>query len=274
MVNLPSLKEIIRKYDLAPKKSLGQNFILDSNITDKIVKFSGDLTGINVIEIGAGPGGLTRSILTSNANKVFAVEKDERCVTALAELTAVYGEKLQIISQDAMEVNLSEIVPSPRSIIANLPYNVGTILLIKWLNDIYNANPYLSLTLMFQKEVAERLYAEPNSKQYGRLSVMTQWLCAIEDCFELPPSVFFPPPKIMSSVVRLIPHTKPLYECDKEKLEKTLASAFGNRRKMLRSALSTISDNPIKWLKKANIDEERRAETLSVQEFCELANNL
>lgn len=271
--NLPSLKDIIRQYDLSPRKSLGQNFILDSNITDKIVRVSGDLAGMNIVEIGAGPGGLTRSLLNSTAQCVYAVEKDERCVAALGELKKCYGDRLVVLADDAMTLSLPETVPAPRAIIANLPYNVGTPLLLGWLEEIAgDSSAYQFLTLMFQKEVAERLSAESNTRQYGRLSVMAQWLCQAEHCLDLPPAAFTPPPKVTSSVVKLTPFAAPLYPADKKCLEKTLAAAFGNRRKMLRSSLATASDQPYQWLERAGISGERRAETLNVEEFCRLAN--
>ncbi|HEU5046327.1 MAG TPA: 16S rRNA (adenine(1518)-N(6)/adenine(1519)-N(6))-dimethyltransferase RsmA [Rickettsiales bacterium] len=272
---LPPLRDVIKRYELAAKKSLGQHFLLDTNITDKIVRESGDLTGLNVIEIGPGPGGLTRSLLKSGAQRVYAVEKDERCVGALQELKTVYGDRLTIVQADALKVSLVENVPAPRAIVANLPYNVGTQLLLNWLDDVA-ADPaaYTHMTLMFQKEVAMRLAAEPNSKQYGRLSVMVQWLCDVYDCFDLPAGAFTPPPKVDSTVVQVTPLKKPRYPVDRKALEKTLAAAFGNRRKMLRSSLGTLSSDSEGWLKRSGIDPTRRAETLSVEEFCRLASVL
>lgn len=269
---LPPLRDVIKRYELAARKALGQHFLLDTNITDKIARISGSLKDINVIEIGAGPGGLTRSLLKSDAKCVYAVEKDERCIAALNDLKQVYGDRLVIIPADALEISLVELLPAPRAIIANLPYNVGTPLLINWLDDIAkDSSAYVFLTLMFQKEVAMRLIAEANSKQYGRLSVMTQWLCDTEHCFDLPPGAFAPPPKVTSTVVKLKPFAKPHYAADKKALESTLAAAFGNRRKMLRSSLTTVSDDSVGWLTRAEIDPTRRAETLSVEEFCRLA---
>ena len=268
---LPSLRDIINRYELFAKKSLGQHFLLDSNVTDKIVRINGDLTGINVIEIGAGPGGLTRSLLKSNAKTVYAVEKDDRCVAALAELKAVYGERLVVIAQDALKVSLTELVPEPRAIIANLPYNIGTLLLINWLDDIdKDKNAYQFMTLMFQKEVAGRIFAEHNTKAYGRLSVMAQWLCEAAHCFDLPASAFTPPPKVDSTVVRLVPRLEK-YEADKDTLEKILAASFGQRRKMLRSSLAGFREDSSGWLQSARIDPTRRAESLTVAEFCGLA---
>ena len=273
---VPSLRDVIHRYGLSARKSLGQHFLLDSNITEKIVRLSGELGGLNVIEIGPGPGGLTRSLLHSDARCIYAIEKDDRCVAALAELSATAKGRLVIHEQDALEFSCVKEIEAPRAIVANLPYNVGTILLIHWLGDIalHGSHAYQHLTLMFQKEVAERLFAEPNSKQYGRLSVLVQWLCDVEHCFDLPPSAFTPPPKVASTVVRLVPLAKPRYEAEKEKLERTLAAAFGQRRKMLRSALSQITPNTLSWLKKAGIDPTRRAETLSIEEFCALARSI
>jgi 16S rRNA (adenine1518-N6/adenine1519-N6)-dimethyltransferase len=272
---LPSLSDIIKRHGLSARKSLGQHFLLDANITDKIVRAGGNINGINVIEIGAGPGGLTRSLLKSAAKCVVAVEKDGRCVAALSELNTAYGERLVIIPEDALTLSPMEIAPAPRAIIANLPYNIGTPLLVKWLDEIArNSKAYDFLTLMFQKEVAMRLLAEPGGKQYGRLSVMVQWLCDIEHCFDLPASAFTPPPKVASTVIKLTPLAKPRYPADKRALESTVAAAFGNRRKMLRSSLATLHGNATDWLRQADIDPTRRAETLNIEEFCRLASRL
>jgi 16S rRNA (adenine1518-N6/adenine1519-N6)-dimethyltransferase len=272
--SLPPLREVIRRHNLLARKSLGQHFLLDGNITAKIVRSAGDLKSLHVVEIGPGPGGLTRALLMSDAERVYAVEKDERCVAALAELQAAYGDRLAVESHDALTFALPEHIPAPRAIVANLPYNIGTKLLLGWLDDIARLGPgcYRSLTLMFQKEVAERLTAAHGGKDYGRLSVMAQWLCEITPCFDLPASAFTPPPKVASSVVRLVPRQKPLAPADKQTLEKVVAAAFGQRRKMLRSSLSSLSGNPAAWLRKAGIDPARRAETLSVGEFCALAS--
>ena len=258
------------------RKSLGQHFLLDGNITDKIVRCAGDLKGINVIEIGPGPGGLTRSLLASEAAHVYAVERDDRCVAALGELNKAYPGRLTIIAEDALAYALPEQVSAPRAIVANLPYNIGTRLLLDWLEDIarLSSDSYIHLTLMFQKEVAMRLSAEPNTKDYGRLSVFTQWLCDVEHCFDLPASAFTPPPKVASSVVKLTPLKQPRAKADKKTLQTLLQSAFGQRRKMLRSSLSSLSPNIQDMLTGSGIDPTRRAETLSVEEFCRLACNL
>jgi 16S rRNA (adenine1518-N6/adenine1519-N6)-dimethyltransferase len=271
--SLPPLRNVIERFGLSARKSLGQHFLLDNNITEKIVRISGEHTGVNVIEVGPGPGGLTRSLLASDAQCVYAIEKDDRCVAALQELSTLFSERLVIYEQDALKFSYMDIIKAPRAIVANLPYNVGTLLLINWLEDIavHGREAYRSLTLMFQKEVAERLFASPNSKQYGRLSVFTQWLCDVQHGFDLSPSAFTPPPKVASSVIKLTPRATPLFPADKENLERTVAAAFGQRRKMLRSALSVITKDTNAWLEKAGIDPTRRAETLSVEEFCRLS---
>jgi len=273
--SLSSLRDVIHRYGLSARKSLGQHFLLDTNITAKIVRMAGSLQGMHVIEIGPGPGGLTRALLQSDAESVTAVEKDERCMGALAELKTVYADRLNIIVQDALSFSSAQHVASPRAIVANLPYNIGTLLLLNWLDDIAKegAGAYRSLTLMFQKEVAARLFASPGSKQYGRLSVMAQWLCHVEHCFDLPANAFTPPPKVSSSVVRLTPLAAPRYSADKDVLEATLAAAFGQRRKMLRSSLGTLAGDAHAWLEAAGIDPTRRAETLNIEEFCRLARN-
>jgi 16S rRNA (adenine1518-N6/adenine1519-N6)-dimethyltransferase len=267
------LRDVIERHSLFARKSLGQHFLLDSNITAKIVRQAGELNNVHVVEIGPGPGGLTRSLLHSEAQHVYAIEKDERCIGALQELQAASENRLSIIAADGLEFSITEHIPAPRAIVANLPYNVGTLMLIHWLDDIarLGAEAYASLTLMFQKEVADRITANPNSKQYGRLSVMAQWLCDVRPCFTLPASAFTPPPKVDSAVIKLIPRKQPLYPADKKTLEAVLAAAFGQRRKMLRSSLSTLSSDTVKWLESASIDPTRRAETLSIKEFCLLA---
>lgn len=271
--SLPPLRDIIRRHHLLARKSLGQHFLLDGNITAKIVRVAGDLTGLQIVEIGPGPGGLTRALLQSGALRIYAIEKDKRCVSALAELGEIYGNRLCVLPQDALAFSLLEHIPAPRAIVANLPYNISTVLLLGWLDDIAREgqNAYHSLTLMFQKEVAQRLMAQPGSKDYGRLSVMTQWLCGIEHCFDLPASAFTPAPKVASSVVKLMPLAKPRASADKKILESVLAKAFGQRRKMLRSSLAGLSPDTEKWLHACEIDPRRRAETLSVEEFCRLA---
>ncbi|MEI7669240.1 MAG: 16S rRNA (adenine(1518)-N(6)/adenine(1519)-N(6))-dimethyltransferase RsmA [Pseudomonadota bacterium] len=270
--NIPTTSDSVRDHNLFARKSLGQHFLLDSNVTDKIVHASGNLSDINIIEIGAGPGGLTRSLLKSSAKNIYVVEKDFRFIPVLEELKRFYNERLTIIQDDALKVSLTDIVPEPRAIIANLPYNIGTELLFTWLDEVaINSNSYQFMTLMFQKEVAERIFSEKNTKQYGKLSVMTQFLCQVEYCFDLPAHAFTPPPKVESAVIKLTPHKKLPFNAEKQMLDKVVSAAFGNRRKMLRSSLKTITDKPQELLKQAGIDEERRAETLSLEEFCRLA---
>lgn len=274
--SLPPLRDVIADHGLAARKSLGQHFLLDGNITAKIVRLAGDLAGVNAVEIGPGPGGLTRSLLFSSAAHVYAVERDDRCVAALQGLQEAAGNRLTLIAQDALAFCVPEQVPAPRAIVANLPYNVGTLLLIHWLDDIarLGAGAYESLTLMFQKEVADRLLAQPGSKQYGRLSVLAQWLCDVQPGFTLPASAFTPPPKVDSSVIRLIPRPSPSFPAAKPHLEAVLAAAFNQRRKMLRSSLSALVADSGGFLHAASIDPTRRAETLTVEEFCRLAQRL
>jgi len=270
-LTLPPLKDIITRHGLQAKKSLGQHFLLDENICARIAIAAGNLSGCTVIEIGPGPGGLTRALLQAGAS-VIAIEKDQRCVGALEELRQVFPERLSIIEADALEADLPALAPAPRKIVANLPYNIGTALLLKWLDDVCRApDAYQSMTLMFQREVAGRISAEPGGKDYGRLSVFAQWLCETGHHFDLPPGAFSPPPKIYSSVITLAPRPKPLYPANKDVLEKVVAAAFGQRRKMLRSALKGLRVDTEALLEKAGIDGTRRGETLSVEEFCALA---
>jgi len=269
---LPSLKTVIAAHDLLARKSLGQHFLLDSSITDKIALYAGDLTQCNVIEIGPGPGGLTRSLLKAGAKTLYVIEKDDRCIAIMEQLKSIAPDRLEILHGDAMEVDLMAI-PAPRKIVANLPYNVGTALLIEWLGAVYahGAGAFESLTLMFQKEVAERITAEPGTKDFGRLSVLSQWLCECRYDFELPPEAFSPPPKVTSAVVTLIPRAKPLVDVDKKSLELVVAKAFGQRRKMLRSALKGLAVPVDVLLEKAGIDGTLRAEQLDVVTLCNLA---
>lgn len=232
------------------------------------------MSACTTIEIGPGPGGLTRGLLAAGAARVVALEKDRRCVAALQELKEHYPGRLDIIEADALEADLIALVPGPRKIVSNLPYNVGTPLLIQWLDDISRHGPqaYASLTLMFQREVAERITAPEAGEHYGRLSVMCRWLTHANPNFDLPPGAFSPPPKVFSSVLTLTPRAAPLYPADKQALEKVLASAFGQRRKMLRQSLKTLNVPVDVLLEQAGVDGTRRAETLTVQQFCALAN--
>lgn len=266
MLDLPPLRDVIARHDLQPKKSLGQNFLLDQNITDKIVRLSGDLNDQHVIEIGPGPGGLTRSILNANPLSVTAIETDHRAVKALQELQLVYPD-LTIIHDDALAFDIRTAGQGPCTIIANLPYNIATPLLIGWLKIIRDNRAIQSMTLMFQKEVADRITAQPNTKQYGRLSVMAQWLCDVHNVYTLPPSAFTPPPKVNSAVVRFKPKDIQPDTPSFKAMETITAAAFGNRRKMLRSSLKLYRND----MKKCGIDETLRAENISVNDYVRLA---
>lgn len=266
---LPPLREVIDRYGLAPKKALGQNFILDLNLTAKIARAAGNLEGATVVEIGPGPGGLTRALLAAGA-RVVAVERDERCLAALEEVAAHYPGKLHVIPGDALTTDLSGAgAGKPVCIVANLPYNVGTELLLGWLTVAKWPPFYESMTLMFQKEVAQRIAAKPDTDAYGRLSVLAGWRTDARLVFDVPPQAFTPPPKVTSSVVHLIPKQEPL-PADVRKLETVTRAAFGQRRKMLRQSLKPIGGE--KLLERADIDPTRRAETLTVAEFVTLAN--
>ena len=265
---LPPLREVIARHGLGARRSLGQNFLLDLNLTRRIAREAGPLAGATVIEIGPGPGGLTRALLETDAARVIAIERDERCVAALEELKTVYPARLEIIAGDALAIDTATLVAGPARIVANLPYNIATPLLIGWLRRI---DAFDGLTLMFQKEVAERLGARPGTKSYGRLSVVTQWLCKVETLFDISPRAFVPPPKVTSTVVRLTPLPEPLAPARMEDLERVTRAAFGQRRKMLRSSLKTLTDDPIPLLEACGIKPTARAEELEVEAFCALA---
>jgi 16S rRNA (adenine1518-N6/adenine1519-N6)-dimethyltransferase len=262
------LIEIIRRFGLQPRKSLGQNFLLDTRLTLRIARATGDLTGINVVEIGPGPGGLTRALLEAGAARVVAVERDERCIAALGELAAAYPGRLEIVSGDALALDAASLVPAPRRIIANLPYNIATPLLIGWLRQI---GEWQALCLMFQKEVAERLVATPRSKAYGRLSVLVQWLTQADMAFDIPPGAFMPAPKVTSTVTVLRPRPEPLAPADFATIERVTAAAFGQRRKMLRGSLKTLGVDALALCEAAGIDPTARAEELDIAQFCALA---
>lgn len=264
---LPPLREVIRRHGLAAKRSLGQHFLLDLNLTARIARAAGDLTGCSVIEIGPGPGGLTRSLLAAGAQAVIAVEKDPRCIEALAELAVLHPRRLAVVQADALGLDPAEIAPPPLRIVANLPYNVAVPLLLGWLRRIETIQ---SLTLMFQKEVADRLLAGPGDPAYGRLSVITQWRAEVRFEFNVDARAFTPPPKVTSAVVSLLPRPQPLAPAAFSTLERVTAAAFGQRRKMLRGSLKALGIRP----EDAGIAATRRAEELSVQEFCALAQLL
>jgi 16S rRNA (adenine1518-N6/adenine1519-N6)-dimethyltransferase len=265
--DLPPLREIIERFGLQAKKSLGQNFLLDFNLTKKIVRAAGSLEGKTVLEIGPGPGGLTRAILAANPHQFIAIEQDEKCVEALKDLV-LKAPFFHIVSGDALEIDFKELASPPFTVISNLPYNISTALLTRWLK---NAPLFEELVLMFQKEVADRLIAKPDTKEYGRLSIVVQLKTNCKKVFDLPPQAFTPPPKVTSTVVKLTPYEKPLYPCDEEALEKITRAAFGQRRKMLRASLKQITPDTETLLKKAAIDPTRRAESLTVEEFCRLS---
>ncbi len=271
---LPPLREVIQRHGLDAKKALGQNFLLDLNLTQKIARSAGPLNGVTVFEVGPGPGGLTRAILSLGAKKVVAIERDSRCLPALAEIGDHYPGRLDVIEGDALKTDFSALAPEgPVKIIANLPYNVGTQLLINWLLPDDGRWPpfWESLTLMFQKEVGLRIVADEDDDHYGRLGVLAGWRTDAHMVFDVPPQAFTPPPKVTSTVVHLTPRTNPL-PCEVAKLERVTQAAFGQRRKMLRQSLKPVGGEAL--LVKAGIDPARRAETLSVEEFVRLANCL
>jgi 16S rRNA (adenine1518-N6/adenine1519-N6)-dimethyltransferase len=269
---LPPLREVIAAHGIDAKKSLGQNFLLDLNLTGKIARTAGDLTQSTVIEVGPGPGGLTRALLFSGARRVIAIERDERCLAALAQIAEHYPGRLDVIAGDAMKTDFSALAPGePVRIVANLPYNIGTELLVRWLTTRDWPPFWSSMTLMFQKEVAERIVAAPGADAYGRLGVLAGWRTQAQIAFDVPRQAFTPPPKVTSSVVHLTPRAVPL-AAELKLLERVTEAAFGQRRKMLRQSLKRVGGETL--LAEAGIDGTRRAETLSVEEFVRLANGL
>ncbi len=271
---LPPLREVIAKHDLAAKKSLGQNFLLDLNLTAKIARLAGDLSGADILEIGPGPGGLTRGLLAEGARRVLAIEKDPRCMPALADISEVYPGRLQTINGDALEVNPLDHLQTPIKVAANLPYNVGTELLVRWLTPPEWPPFWDSLTLMFQREVAQRIVATPGSKAYGRLALLAQWRSDPQIVMELPPEAFSPPPKVNSAVVHLTALPAPRYPADPGVLNQVVAAAFNQRRKMLRSALKSVSPDIEDHLIAAGIKPTDRAEQVGLEAFCALARSL
>ncbi|MCM2449936.1 16S rRNA (adenine(1518)-N(6)/adenine(1519)-N(6))-dimethyltransferase RsmA [Agrobacterium vitis] len=269
---LPPLRDVIQRHGLDAKKALGQNFLLDLNITQKVARTAGDLTNATVFEVGPGPGGLTRALLALGAKKVIAVERDSRCLPALAEISDHYPGRLEVIEGDALKTDFEAMAPDgPVKIVANLPYNVGTQLLINWLMPRQWPPFWDSLTLMFQKEVGQRIVAEADDDHYGRLGVLCGWRAEAHMAFALSPQAFTPPPKVTSTVVHLTPRPAPI-PCEIAKLERLTQAAFGQRRKMLRASLKPLGGEAL--LNRAEIDPSRRAETLSVEEFCRIANLL
>ncbi|MER8832273.1 16S rRNA (adenine(1518)-N(6)/adenine(1519)-N(6))-dimethyltransferase RsmA [Mesorhizobium sp. M0909] len=272
---LPALREVIERYGLQANKALGQNFLLDLNLTSKIARTAGDLSNVTVIEVGPGPGGLTRALLLNGARRVVAIERDERCLAALAEIANHYPGRLEIVAGDALKTDFAALAKGiPGSggsvkIVANLPYNIGTELLIRWLTVTEWPPFYASMTLMFQREVAERIAASPGSEAYGRLGVLAGWRTEARIVFDVPPQAFTPPPKVTSSVVHLVPRASPL-PAEVKRLSRVTEAAFGQRRKMLRQSVKSLGGEAL--LTRAGIDPTRRAETLSVEEFVRLTN--
>jgi 16S rRNA (adenine1518-N6/adenine1519-N6)-dimethyltransferase len=269
-VELPSLSDTIARHGLDARKALGQHFLLDPTICTRIAALAGDLTGRHVLEVGPGPGGLTRALLASAAASVLAVELDSRAVIALQELVAAYPARLRVLEADALGVDPVMVLPAPRHIIANLPYNIASPLLVRWLRS---AAALEGMTLMFQLEVAERITAAPATPAYGRLAVLAQWRCRCDMLLRLPPGAFSPPPKVWSAVVGFVPHAEDPPPALFAAMEKLTAAAFGQRRKMLRGALKVLGSAEI-LLDQAGIAGDRRGETLTVAEFDRLARSL
>ncbi|KAF0118770.1 MAG: 16S rRNA (adenine1518-N6/adenine1519-N6)-dimethyltransferase [Xanthobacteraceae bacterium] len=268
---LPPLREVIARHGLMAKKALGQNFLLDLNLTSRIARASGPLEGATVVEVGPGPGGLTRALLAGGAGRVIAIERDARCMPALAEVSAAYPGRLEVIEGDALKVDMAALTGgAPARIVANLPYNVGTSLLTGWLTGEAWPPWYQSLTLMFQKEVAQRIVAAPGSDAYGRLGVLCGWRTEARIMFDVAPSAFVPPPKITSSVVHLVPRAEPL-TCSVKMLERVTLAAFGQRRKMIRQSLKGLVSDPMPLIEAAGLDPTERAENLTIEDFCRLA---
>ncbi len=271
---LPPLREVIATHQLSARKSLGQNFLLDLNLTAKIARQAGDLSTCDVLEIGPGPGGLTRGLLSEGARKVVAVEKDTRCIAALNDIAAAYPGQLEVINGDALEINPLEHLTPPIRVAANLPYNVGTELLVRWLTPPEWPPFWQSLTLMFQREVAERIVAQPGSKAYGRLAILAQWRAEARIAMSLPPGAFTPPPKVSSAVVHLTALPEPRYPADASTLSRVVAAAFNQRRKMLRASLKGVAPDIEDRLIAAGIKPTERAEQVPLEAFCALAREV
>ncbi len=263
---LPPLAVVVEKYDLTPNKSWGQNFIFDLNLTRKIARAANLSSNETIFEIGPGPGALTRALFIEGAGKIIAIEKDKRAITALSELVDVCNGKLELISDDALKVPINKMGVLPRRIVANLPYNIATQLLLNWL---LTPNAFEAITVMVQKEVAMRICAKPGSSNYGRLSIITQWLAIPKMLFDIPASAFHPKPKVTSTLLEIIPRAQPLFPAKRQILEKITAQAFGQRRKMLRSSLKNVGGDNL--LLATNIDPTLRPENLSIEDFCRLA---
>ena len=272
--DLPPLRDIIATHGLDAKKSLGQNFLLDLNLTSKIARLAGDISGHDVLEVGPGPGGLTRGLLAAGARRVVALEKDPRCMPALAQISAAYPGRLDVFNADALEFDMRGQLTGPVRVVANLPYNVGTELLVRWLTPKDWPPFWSSLTLMFQKEVAERIIAKPGTKAYGRLGILAQWKSTPSVVMELPPEAFTPPPKVRSAVVHLEALAEPRFPAPAGLLSSTVAMAFNQRRKMLRSSLKSAAPDIESALRDAGLEPRARAEQISLEGFCALARRL
>ncbi len=272
--SLPPLREVIAAQGLSARKALGQNFLLDLNLTAKIARQAGDLTACDVLEVGPGPGGLTRGLLSEGARHLVAVEKDPRCLPALAEIAETYPGRLTVLEGDALSLDPFAHLAPPVRIVANLPYNVGTELLVRWLTPPDWPPRWLSLTLMFQREVAQRITAAPGSKAYGRLALLAQWRCDARIVMDLPPQAFTPPPKVSSAVVHLDALPAPRYPADPGMLERVVATAFNQRRKMLRSSLKGLAPDIEAHLEAAGIAPTDRAEQIDLERFCALTRSL
>ena len=274
MDNLPPLKDVISKYEIRAKKSLGQNFLLDLNLTAKIARCAGNLKQSDILEIGPGPGGLTISLLNEGARQVVSIEKDNRCIAALEEIQSLFPGRLRLLQGDALSMNFTQYLTDPIKIIANLPYNIGTELLVRWLNSKIWPSFWQSMTLMFQKEVANRIVARPGSKAYGRLSVMSQWRCNTKIAFIIPATAFTPPPKVESAVVHFEALNEPKFPAEVDKLEFVVSKAFNQRRKMLRGALKGHFINVEEGLFSIGVLPTKRAENITVQEYCAMSQIL
>ncbi len=272
--NLPPLRDVIATHGIAAKKALGQNFLLDLNLTAKIARLAGDLKGSDILEIGPGPGGLTRGLLAEGARRVLAIEKDPRCMAALAEIAARYPGQLDVLNADALEVDVAGLLTAPIRIAANLPYNIGTELLVRWLSPPVWPPFWVSLTLMFQREVAQRIVAMPGDNAYGRLALLVHWRTDARIVMDLPPEAFTPPPKVSSAVVHLTALPAPRYPADAAMLNRVVATAFNQRRKMLRSALKPLGPGIEDHLNAVGIAPTARAEEIGLEQFCALTRSL
>ena len=269
--DLPALRDVIASHGLSARKALGQNFLLDLNLTAKIARAAGDLSGCDVLEVGPGPGGLTRGLLAEGARCVLAIEKDARCLPALEEIAAAYPGRLEVINADALALDWSAHLTPPVKVVSNLPYNVGTELLIRWLTPPAWPPVWQSLTLMFQREVADRIVAAPGSKTYGRLAILAQWRSDARIALTLPPEAFTPPPKVHSAVVHFTALPSPRFPADQAVLERVVAKAFNQRRKMLRAALKGLVPDIEDRILAAGLKPTDRAEQISIEGFCALA---